>query len=95
MPQQDDVATLRGLLDANHVWNGSRGATWSLDGDHVVLSRLFALQGGLEIEPFVADLEVFVDVALTQQRALETQPAGRIDANVAMSEMLMHGAIAP
>lgn len=95
LPQQDDATTLRSLLGANHVWDGTRGATWSLDGEHVVLSRLFALQGGLEVEPFVADLETFVDVALTQQRSLESQPVARVDASMAMSDMLMHGAIAP
>jgi hypothetical protein len=95
LPRQDEAATLRGLLEANHVWDGSRGATWSLDNDRVVLSRLFALQGGLEIEPFIADLEAFVDVALTQQRALESEQTVGVAASSVMSDMLMHGAIAP
>jgi Tir chaperone protein (CesT) family len=69
LPHEGVEGVLRGLLEANHVWDGSRGATWSLSADEVVLSRLFPLEG-LEVDPLAADLAVFVDIALAGQQLL-------------------------
>ncbi len=70
LPHAGVEGVLRGILEANHVWDGTRGATWSLSGNEVVLSRLFPLEG-LEVEPLAADLAVFVDIALAEQQLLE------------------------
>jgi len=79
LPQGAIAGIMRSLLEANHVWEGSRGATWSLSGDEVVLSRMFALQD-LDGAVLLADLAVFVDLAAAGQRMLEgtaaPMPAG-------------------
>ncbi|WP_129781710.1 type III secretion system chaperone [Peristeroidobacter soli] len=97
LPSGGVEAVLRGLLAANHIWDGSRGATWSLSGNEVILSRLFVLEG-LEVEPLAAELAVFVEVALAEQQALQsTAPASpaAFEVPLAMGAMLPRGAIAP
>ncbi len=44
LPEGPVEDLLRRLLEENHVWDGSRGSTWSLSGGSVVLSRLFPLR---------------------------------------------------
>lgn len=99
LPHDGVEGILRGLLEANHVWDGSRGATWSLSGNEVVLSRLFALEG-LEVDPLAADLAVFVDIALAGQQLLETGASASVAAAVpdmpfALGGMFPRGVIAP
>ena len=85
---------LRALLEANHVWEESRGATWSLYDDGVVLSRLFPLPG-LESDTLAAELAAFVEVALAGQQVLRSsQSAERTEAAAAVPA-LPPGAIAP
>jgi len=93
-------AVLRRLLEANHVWDGTRGATWSLSGNEVVLSRLFPLWN-LEAEALASELAVFVEVALAGQQALQSSstPAGAMQPAYgippAVPGGLPPGAIAP
>ncbi len=68
---------LRRLLEENHVWDGSRGSTWSLSGGSVVLSRLFAL-AELEAETLSSELATFVDVALSGQEVLSSRPVSAL-----------------
>lgn len=74
LPEGSLEQVLRGLLEANHVWDGSRGATWALRGNEVVLSRLWPLPG-IEAEALAADLAVFVQVAVDGQQRLQSRPA--------------------
>jgi len=75
LPEAPVEGVLRALLEANHVWDGTRGATWSLAGEEVVLSRLFPL-ANLEAGMLAAELAAFVEVALAGQQALQ-QPSAR------------------
>jgi hypothetical protein len=93
---------LRSLLEANHLWDRTRGSTWSLAGDEVILSRFLPLPG-LEAAALSTALADFVEVALAGQRAL--QPTGASGASgarwdgagisAAPSGGLPPGAIAP
>ena len=99
LPHEGVEGVLRGLLEANHVWDGSRGATWSLSGDEIVLSRLFPLEG-LEVDPLAAELAVFVDIALAVQVSVQAgnSTATSVTARetpFAMAGMLPRGVIAP
>ncbi len=77
LPQQRVAAALRHLLEANHLWEGGRGATWSLAGGEAVLSRLLPLEG-LETQVLLAELASFVDVALEAGQLL-AEPADATD----------------
>lgn len=99
LPHEDVEGVLRGLLEANHVWDGSRGATWSLSGDEIVLSRLFPLEG-LEVDPLAAELAVFVDIALAGQVSVQAGNSTATSVTApempfAMAGMLPRGVIAP
>ncbi len=62
---------LRRLLEENHVWDGSRGSTWSLSGGSVVLSRLFALAELESREP--------VERACDIRRGCALRPGGLVE----------------
>jgi hypothetical protein len=97
LPPDGVEGVFRSLLEANHVWDGSRGATWSLSGNEVVLSRLFPLEG-LEFEPLAAELAVFVEVALAGQPSLQSATHSAsvpFEMPFAMGAMLPRGVIAP
>jgi hypothetical protein len=85
---------LRTLLEANHVWDGSRGATWSLSGESVVLSRLFPLPE-LESEILATELAVFVEVALAGQQALQPSSPASMSETGYVETALPPGAITP
>lgn len=72
-PLHDGEASLRRLLEANHLWDGSAGATWSVSGESVVLARLFPL-AGLEASSLAAELARFVEVAERERERLKAQP---------------------
>lgn len=90
LPHEGTEGVLRGLLEANHVWDGSRGATWSLSGNEVVLSRLFALEG-LEVDPLAAELASFVEVAIAGLQILQKAA----EAHAGVSEPAAFEASAP
>ncbi|THF57274.1 type III secretion system chaperone [Pseudothauera rhizosphaerae] len=69
LPAEGREAVLRRLLAANHLWESSRGATWALNGDDVVLEKLIPL-AGLEPETLAGELARFIDVARAEQEAL-------------------------
>lgn len=100
LPLEGVEGVLRGLLEANHVWDGTRGATWSLSGNEVVLSRLFPLEG-LEVDPLAAELGLFVDVALEGLQILESHASAAShalavpEASLVLGGMLARGIIAP
>jgi Tir chaperone protein (CesT) family len=100
LPHEGVESVLRSLLEANHVWEGSRGATWSLSGNEVVLGRLFPIEG-LEVDSLAAELAVFVDVALRGQRSVQGMATAAPGAAMApempfaMGAMLPRGFIAP
>lgn len=94
LPAGSVEGLLRVLLEANHVWDGSRGATWSLSGEGVVLSRLFPLPG-LETETLAAELAVFVEVALTGQQVLQSSSPTYTGQTRHVETGLPPGAIAP
>lgn len=69
LPEHGVEVTMLRLLEANHVWDGSRGATWSVTGRNVVLSRLFSLSD-LDADVLVVELADLVELALDEQRLL-------------------------
>jgi hypothetical protein len=95
LPPGSVEGVLRRLLEDNHVWDGSRGATWSLSGEDVTLGRLFPLQG-LEVEMLAAELAAFIAVALAGQATLAA-PARQPPAPMPMPMpgMLPAGVFAP
>ncbi len=74
LPRQAIEYALRRLLEANHLWEGSHGATWSLSGDEVVLSRLLPFDA-LEVDVVVTELGSLVDLAFAARRMLDQQGA--------------------
>jgi hypothetical protein len=90
LPEPAPAGVLRRLLEENHVWERTRGATWSLSGDTVILSRLLSLPG-LEPEPLFAEFGTFVNVALEGQRKLETPRGPASIAAAPMYGMLPSG----
>ncbi|QEA13177.1 type III secretion system chaperone [Comamonas flocculans] len=69
LPAARPEAVLRRLLAANHVWEGSQGATWSLWGDQLTLARLWPLQD-LDAAGLAQELARFAEVALAEQTRL-------------------------
>lgn len=95
LPDAPSEGLLRHLLEQNHVWDGSRGATWSLSGEELVLSRLFALEG-LQAETLCAELATFVEVALAGQQTLaDATPSASADAQPPPFAALPSGVITP
>lgn len=80
LPAAQTEAVLRRLLAANHVWEGSEGATWSLQDGQVALARLWPL-GGLDAARLERELARFVDVALAEQARLQ-QPGAALPQGV-------------
>lgn len=77
LPGAGADAVLRRLLAANHIWEESQGATWSLHDGQVTLARLLPLQD-LDAKQLAQELARFVDVARGEQQrllGLETQPS--------------------
>ncbi|QXL83611.1 type III secretion system chaperone [Comamonas sp. NLF-1-9] len=79
LPAVQPETVLRRLLAANHVWEGSQGATWSLLGEQLTLSRLWPLQD-LDAAGLAEGLARFAEVALAEQTRLSapgaSSPAG-------------------
>jgi Tir chaperone protein (CesT) family len=88
LPEVAVEPVLRDLLEANHVWEGARGATWSLAAGEVVLSRLWPLRD-LEAEVLVAELAVFVAVALARQQRLQSAQGTALEGTPAASNPFM------
>lgn len=88
LPEGRVEGVLRRLLEANHLWDASRGATWSLSADEVILSRLLPLPE-LELEVLAAELASFAEVAFALQRALEARPAASAPAAPAFSGSML------
>lgn len=65
---------LRRLLVANHVWEGSQGATWAVHDGQVTLARLLPLSG-LDADGLERELARFVDVARAEQARLQNHAA--------------------
>lgn len=84
----------RGLLEDNHLWDRTRGSTWSLAGGEVILSRFLPLPG-LEAATLSEALAVFVEVALARQRALQPTSISRARGPQLLGAGLPPGAIAP
>ncbi len=93
LPEGSVAEVLRELLEDNHVWDRTNGATWSLSGDTVVLSRLLPLEG-LEPDPLLAALAIFVEVALEGQRRLASPRGVSATATQAPGMPLSSGLIA-
>lgn len=69
LPDANAEGVLRHLMAANHVWEQSQGATWSLHGGQITLARLLPLQD-LDAQQLSRALASFVDVARTEQQRL-------------------------
>jgi hypothetical protein len=85
---------LRSLLEDNHLWDRTRGSTWSLAGSEVILSRFLPLPG-LEAATLSEALAAFVEVALAGQRSLQPAGASRGSGAQLVGAGLPPGAIAP
>ncbi len=72
LPAVGADGALRRLLAANHVWEGSQGATWSLLDDQITLARLLPL-AGLDAEQLARELARFADVARAEQERLQSK----------------------
>jgi hypothetical protein len=86
LPAMAAEAVLRRLLVANHVWEGSRGATWAVHDGQVVLSRLLPLEA-LEAEQLARELARFTDVACAEQDRLAScseDPAAQLQPPLGM-----------
>ncbi|MET1115934.1 MAG: type III secretion system chaperone [Comamonas sp.] len=70
LPDANADGTLRRLLAANHVWEESQGATWSLNDGQLTLARLLPLRD-LDAQQLAHELARFVDVARTEQQRLQ------------------------
>lgn len=69
LPAAQAETVLRRLLVANHVWEGSDGATWSVSDGQVALARLWPL-AGLEAVALADELAHFAEIALAEQTRL-------------------------
>ncbi|MBW7899903.1 MAG: type III secretion system chaperone [Rhodocyclaceae bacterium] len=76
LPAGGADGVLRRLLAANHIWEGSQGATWSLHDDQLALARLLPL-AGLDAGQLARELARFADVARTEQDRLQ-RPGGAL-----------------
>lgn len=76
LPDAGADGVLRRLLTANHLWDGSRGATWSVQDGQVTLARLLPL-AGLDAGQLARDLANFVDTARAEQDRLRDQDQGQ------------------
>ena len=74
LPASGADAVLRRLLAANHVWEGSQGATWSVHDGQVTLARLLPLQG-LDADALADALARLADVARAEQERLQNHAA--------------------
>jgi len=70
LPAIQAEAVLRRLLSANHVWEGSGGATWSLLDGELVLARLLPLS--LDSAQLEQALLRFVETACDEQDRLNS-----------------------
>ena len=71
LPASGADGVLRRLLAANHVWEGSQGATWSVNDGQVTLARLLPLPG-LDVDALAHELARFADVARAEQERLQS-----------------------
>ena len=94
LPDSPVEWVLRRLLEANHLWDQTRGSTWSLTGDEAILSRFLPLPG-LEAATLSTALADFVEVALAGQRSLQPTGASRGSGAQPAGAGLPPGAIAP
>ena len=69
LPATQADAALRRLLAANHVWEGSQGATWSVQDGQATLAHLLPLDG-LDAAQLARELARFADVACAEQERL-------------------------
>ena len=69
LPDTGAGSVLQHLLAANHVWEESQGATWSLHDGQITLARLLSLRE-LDAGQLEQELARFVDVACAEQQRL-------------------------
>ncbi|MCD2512392.1 type III secretion system chaperone [Comamonas endophytica] len=71
LPETGAESVLLHLMAANHVWEESQGATWSLHGGQLTLARLLPLRD-LDAGQLAQELARFADVALGEQQRLQS-----------------------
>lgn len=69
LPAENGESVMRRLLEANRLWEGTRGATWSLEDVEVLLARLVPV-GQVDAQVLAHEVAAFAEVALAGRHTL-------------------------